>query len=112
MTFTLRKPESEEKYQEEKKNITSCPFCEKKHIHQWEHWKLMPNQYPYDLVAEKHDLLVLNSHNSVPSEEEKKQLDSIKKMKFMNDYHCIIENLPQRQSISGHFHVHLMRYIP
>lgn len=110
--FTLRKPESEERYQKEKKLIAECPFCVGESLHEWEYWKLMPNKYPYDAVAEKHDLLVLNSHEKNARKDELEELESIKKMKFIADYHCLIENFPIRQSVPGHFHVHLIRYIP
>ena len=110
--FTLRKPESEERYQKEKKLIAECPFCVGESLHEWEYWKLMPNKYPYDLVAEKHDLLVLNIHEKNARKDELEELESIKKMKFIADYHCLIENFQIRQSVPGHFHVHLLRYIP
>ncbi len=108
--FTLRKPESEKKYQEEKKSISGCPFCTEEVIHSWKNWSLVPNKYPYDLVASKHDLLILKSHRPEPNKEELAELEEIKKMKFTSEYHCLIENFVQRQSVPGHFHIHIIRY--
>ena len=108
--FTLRKPESEKKYQEEKKSVSVCPFCTEEAIHSWKNWSLVPNRYPYDLVANKHDLLILKAHRSEPNKEELTEFEEIKKMKFTSEYHCLIENFAQRQSVPGHFHIHILRY--
>ena len=110
--FTLRKPESEAIYLEAKKSASGCPLCGREGIHECEYWKLMPNTYPYDAVAEKHDMLVFKHHEQNASKEALEELEAIKKMKFIADYHCLIENFPIRQSVPGHFHVHLIRYIP
>lgn len=109
--FTLRKPESEERYQREKTGVRACPFCKpEKILAEWKYWILLENDYPYDAVSVKHDLLVLKEHKSEVDRNAWIEFDQSKYA--LTDYHCIIENLPQRQSVPGHFHYHLLRYKP
>lgn len=114
--FTLRKQESEAKYQSEREARIAgrCPMCDALTIEDWKYWKIIKNEYPYDLVAEKHDLLVLKEHTPTISRNAWIELNESKYIfEFAPyEYHCIIENLPVRQSVPGHFHYHLIRYKP
>lgn len=49
---------SEENFQKYKKNRK--PLESLKSLNEWEHWRLVRNEYPYDMVFDKHDLLILN----------------------------------------------------
>ena len=112
--FTLRLPESEAKYQAEREARTAgrCPMCEAPVIEEWKYWKIIKNEYPYDLVAEKHDLLVLKEHSDTITRNAWIELNESKYIfEFAPyEYHCVIENMPVRQSVPGHFHYHLIRY--
>lgn len=116
MKFTLRLPESEAKYQVERaaRIAGGCPMCNAPTIEEWKYWKIIRNDYPYDLVAEKHDLLVLKEHTSTISKNAWIEFNE-RKYALQDDpyaYHSIIENLPVRQSFPAHFHYHLIRYKP
>ena len=109
--FTLRKPESEAKYQA-RKRTDECPLCTAPVVEEWKYWRLIRNDYPYDLVAEKHDLLVLKEHSDIITRNAWIELNESKYIfEFAPyEYHCVIENLPVRQSVPGHYHLHLLRY--
>lgn len=74
-------------------------MCEAPTIEEWKYWKIIKNEYPYDLVAEKHDLLVLKEHSDVITRNAWIELNESKYIfEFAPyEYHCIIENLPVRQ---------------
>lgn len=123
MRLSLRLPETEHRYQiylSEDKAIQCC-FCREREffknsaksaiIAEWTHWYLMFNEFPYDQFYQKHDLLFPKRHV------EKGEL-TMNEMKEYNriisnysaDYHQKMENLGDRISQPGHYHIHLLKF--
>jgi len=89
----------------------NCPLCsEKEVICEFTHWKLVRNLYPYDKVAEIHDMIVPKHH--VTEEEltgdEEHELFELKHTFLNENYILLIEALKNSKSIPAHFHLHLI----
>ena len=109
MTRTLRKPETEARYVEHQRNKKSgdCYLCRAKSFREFEFWRLLPNEYPYDRIVKTHHLISLRRHAdenglTVP---EYNELYDIKHT-LRNDYDMLFENTLKRKSIREHFHIH------
>ncbi len=87
-----------------------CPLCDAETITAFTHWRIIPNRYPYDAVAEKHDQLVPRRHTDGNdlTEAELAELKQLKATSLNEAYTFVIEALPSTKSIPGHFHLHLM----
>lgn len=87
-----------------------CPLCEAPTIQEFEYWRIIPNKYPYDAVALKHEQIVPKRHTAGDdlTEEEQAELVTLKKGALNESYTFMIEALPKTKSIPGHFHLHLM----
>lgn len=123
MDITLRTKETQKRYEDYLKTPQSkeCCFCrESRNKKQgrkseittsWKYWELMPNEYPYSLVYKDHHLLFSKRH--VPYEkltiEEIVEYEKIMN-KLRKEYHQLVENLGDRISQKGHYHVHLCRF--
>jgi diadenosine tetraphosphate (Ap4A) HIT family hydrolase len=110
---SLRTPEGKARYQEYQKNKSatdSCPLCNRSEIKKFTYWNITIAEFPYDLIAKTHHLLIPSRHTSEKnlSEEELSELSLIKKT-FVNDsYDLTLENTTKQLSIPGHFHIHLI----
>ena len=119
MTFTLRKPESEKRYQDwKKKNDKNyCPFCNLDLLRkEFKHFIILENRFEYDGLEPKiHHLLATKRHISSKEEmtqEELQELDSIE-WQIENDqfdYDSIQKNVKRKMSIPTHWHKHLIKY--
>ena len=77
-----------------------------------QHWYIARNEYPYDMIAEIHHLLIpfrVFSDAEKMTLEELGELNEIKQ-KIGHDYDCIIENTRRRRSVAAHYHLHLIKY--
>ena len=109
----LRTQECEERY---KKLIVTgyldsgCRLCEAPSLKDFERWKIIRNDFPYDLIAQVHDMIVPKRHvkESNLSEEEKKEYGEIKATYVENEYEFIMEPTLKLKSIPEHFHLHLV----
>ncbi len=87
-----------------------CRLCEKKALKEFKYWKILKNDFPWDLIATKHDILVPKKHAT----EEKlslleiKEFKKIKKNFIEKNYSTIAESTKKHKSIPKHFHVHLI----
>src|SRR3989344_392957 len=103
----LRTQESEERY---KKLIAAgylngaCKLCEAPSIKDFEHWRIIRNDFPYDLIARVHDMIVPKRHvqEGDLSEEEKEEYNEIKTSYVEGAYELIIEPTAKFKSIPGH----------
>lgn len=109
MPITLRKPETEARYEEHQRNKKpgDCYLCRAVSLKEFEFWRLLPNEYPYDRIVKTHHLISLRRHAdenglTVP---EYNELYSIKH-NLRNDYDMLFENTLKRKSIREHFHIH------
>ncbi len=110
---TLRTVESENKYQEYRKNNLSelCPLCIKEPIKKFNHWKIVYNDFPYDRIATVHHMLVPIRHVKEDglNGEELNEMKYIKENHLMNnDYEFIIEATYKVKTVPSHFHLHLI----
>jgi len=114
-----RKKKTLEKYHEYQKikesEKSACDFCHEEPDNKklsFEHWKIIKNIFPYDRIAEYHDLLIPKRHFRKESEmtgEEREDLVFIKTqiLSKQKKYDCVWENFPHVRSVE-HYHVHLL----
>ena len=111
--MSLRTPENQAKY---RKHIqdgglkNGCPLCTHEPLILFQFWKIMPNRYPYDKIAEKHDMLVPLRH-VIESEFTSEEVEELKEIKddYLNaNYEYIIEAAHKNKTIPSHFHLHLL----
>ena len=109
----LRTQESEEKY---KKLIAAgylnggCKLCESPSIKDFRYWRIIRNDFPYDLIAQVHDMIVPRRHvkEHSLSREERTEYAVIKTTYVENNYEFIIEPTVKLKSIPEHFHLHVI----
>lgn len=88
-----------------------CVLCDEEAISVFEHWKIIPNKFPYDLIAKTHHMLIPLRHCIATelTEEEKNELALIKSGYVnVNSYDYILEPVDKNKSIPTHFHLHLI----
>lgn len=98
------------------KHSSSCLLCQKisKETNlNFVHWKILFNDFPYDNIADTHDLLVPIRHFSDESEmteTEKEELLDIKTriLPHLKIYDTMLENFREWRTVD-HFHVHLLK---
>lgn len=84
---------------------SDCPFCSSNK------WKIVPNTFPYDAVAERHDMLVAPRHvnfESLTKDELYDMRQIIQEITASQTYDAILWNTPKNQTVPGHFHIHLI----
>ncbi len=94
-----------------------CDFCDENAVNkQWAftYWKILKNIFPYDLIAEEHDLIVPKRHFKKESEmtaEERSELVYLKthKLSKSKKYDFTWENFAHTRSVE-HYHLHLLRF--
>ncbi len=92
----------------------SCPLCSKTSIIEFNYWRIVNNNFPYDLIAEVHHMILPKQHMKEEglSLEEYRELINIKDNYLNENYTHIIEALPKTKSIPEHFHLHLIKEKP
>lgn len=87
----------------------TCPLCTKPPLHAFIFWKIIPNDFPYDLIAETHHMIIPLRHvvEEKLTEDERSEFLSIKQS-HLQDYTYIIEATRNVKSIPEHFHLHLI----
>lgn len=109
MKITLRLPESEAVYKEERLNNQVRKLSALPSLQEWNYWRLVKNTYPYDRVFMKHDMLVLKRKHAKPTFYEFGELQLILE-KIQNNYDCYLYNFAHLQSVNNHYHIHLLIY--
>jgi len=93
---SLRSLETETKYQGflSRPKEDQCFLCRAKPIIEFEHWKIVENEYPYDGVGTMSHILATKQHKKEEdfTDEEKKELIQIKN-KIKESYDMIIETV-------------------
>lgn len=111
----LRTPKTYNKYQEDIKNglNNTCFFCEESRqrlVKDFEHWRIVENNYPYDAVAEISHLIFPKRHIKIDelNDEEKAEYKTIK-LEYITGmkYDFILEAIA-KTSIPNHTHLHLL----
>ncbi len=110
---SLRTIESENVFQEYRKTHPQndgCIICERQGLKDFKFWKIIPNDFPYDKIAETHHMIVPLRHVTEDglNVEELKELKEIKDTVLHTEYEYIIEATYKKKSIPEHFHLHLI----
>jgi hypothetical protein len=88
----------------------SCALCAKEAVKAFTHWKILENDFPYDLIAKEHFMLVPKRHvlERDLAPDEISELAEIKAGYIDSTYDYIIEATTKNKSIPAHFHIHLI----
>jgi len=104
-----------EKYRQHKASgimERACRLCVATEIMSFEHWKIIKNEFPYDLIAKAHDMIVPKRH---VNEEEltPREWEELHKIKYssLQTYDILMEGTRRTKSIPQHFHIHLIQLI-
>jgi hypothetical protein len=119
VTF-LRTPETEAKYLEQRRLRTEHPELyppfsptEKDAVKIFDHWMIIPNDFPYDAITDQHDMLFTRRPVvfdwDLLTQQELDELHIIKKTYIADTYDVFYENLPRGRTVPGHFHLHLLK---
>ncbi len=109
----LRDPELTNKYRARLDEISkegNCPLCDESALQLFKYWKIVNNEYPYDLIASVHHMVTPLRHVQEGDLllEELDELRSLKEGIINSDYDIIMEPTIKGKSIPGHFHLHLI----
>ena len=109
---SLRTPEGEKAYSDYRATRTEedgCALCDAVVLKTFSHWKVIPNKFPYDRIAGKHNMIIPIRHvvEEELTTEERTEFFEIKD-EVTKGYNWIIEATPSTKSIPEHFHLHLV----
>lgn len=108
----MRSPENEARYQAvlAQRDPAICPLCAIPSRKEFEHWRLVENDFPYDLVASVHHMLIPKRHaiERELSAEEWEEFNRIKHGYANEHYAMMFEGMAGQHSVPSHFHVHLV----
>lgn len=85
-----------------------CAICKGVAVESFTYWKIMANDFPYDKIAQRHDMIVPLRHTATVTPEEIQELEEIKKSYLDSHYNYIMEATHPTKSIPGHYHLHLV----
>jgi diadenosine tetraphosphate (Ap4A) HIT family hydrolase len=87
-----------------------CKLCTKEAVHTFNHWRIIENDFPYDLIATVHHMLIPKRHVTERdlNQEEREELLDIKDTFLATEYEYISEATHKKKTIPGHFHLHVL----
>ncbi len=113
MSDLFRSKEITDKYSEHKRSgkmNDSCALCQAPSLREFKYWRVINNEFPYDLIASVHQMIVPNRH--VTEDElmigESEELKSIKISEELKNFDYFIEANTHKKSIPEHFHIHII----
>ena len=88
----------------------TCRLCELEPIKDFKYWKIITNEYPWDMIAKTHHKITPKRHviYGKLNKKEREEFDKIKESFIEKDYELIVEASTRKKSIPDHFHIHLM----
>lgn len=103
-------------FRQTSKKSTACRFCNEclpEDQYSFKYWKVLHNNFPYDMIASEHDLLIPRRHftNEIEMDaEERAELTLIKTeiLPKIKTYDTILENFMRTRSVK-HYHIHLLK---
>lgn len=122
MKKSLRKPETEARYQEHLKTLPEdyCVFCDKEKMKfenreaDYKYWFVIRNEFEYDAQYKDNFMLVCRRHVESMDEltvaEFKEMMELIRDFSEGGDYDQTILNARPRQSMPKHFHWHICNF--
>jgi len=108
---SLRTLEDEINYGEKKQQGQRVPLHHEPTLRSWKLWRVIDNRFPYSGAFQTHHLLIPKrpvATNEL-NHEEKTELDEILQ-EVSGSYDCYLVNFPSKQSVTNHYHVHLLKY--
>jgi diadenosine tetraphosphate (Ap4A) HIT family hydrolase len=87
-----------------------CVLCTEKPLQTFKHWKILKNNFPYDRIADVHDMIlpIRHSEESEITAEEWAEYQEIKAKVLHDKYEYFIEAVNRKKSVPAHFHIHLI----
>lgn len=85
-----------------------CILCPLEAMQTFQYWKVVPNKYPYDKIAKRHEMIIPLRHTDQAgvTNEEWQELAALKASYIDDNYEFLLEATPHRQSVPAHFHLH------
>jgi hypothetical protein len=110
---TLRTQETKQKYQkfiDEGLLADGCNLCKSPAVVEFKYWRIINNEFPYDLISDVHHMIVTKRHITEDklNTEEKEELQSLKLGYINKEYEFMMEGTNRKKTIPEHFHVHLI----
>lgn len=110
---TLRTKETQDKYDALRASgglEGACHLCTAPAIKTFKFWKVINNEFPYDVIAKTHHMIVPLRHTAEAgiTQEEWYEWGSLKHGEIDRDYDSLIEETDNAKSIPDHFHIHLI----
>ena len=108
----LRSKETSRKYRDHRATGVlerSCPLCDAPEICTFTHWKIISNNFPYDLIAKTHHMIVPRRHTK-ELELSESEMEEFRTIKYtdLQKYDILVEATKNTKSIPAHFHLHLI----
>jgi len=93
------------------KRTVHKPLLEEIRIKEWNNWALIDNEFPYSSAFKVHHMLIPKRvvSNKDLSVVERFEMDEIMD-ELSDEYDCVLVNFKKKQSITEHFHMHLLTY--
>jgi len=112
MLYAFRSEEVAQAYREYQESLpadAACGLCIKPSLKEYDHWRLVVNSFPYDCIAETHNMLIPKRHVTEIglTDEESRELRHIKE-ELHGEYDYFIEAAKRNKSIPAHHHEHLI----
>lgn len=117
MIKVLRSSKVEKSYTKRLKEVKNgsyvFDFLKLPLIKKWQYWILVKNEFPYDKIAKKHDLLVPKRFIADGEEMEDLELNELYDIKteLNEDYDAYYEGTKRNRTVPEHFHIHCIEYI-
>ena len=109
----VRTDETLQRYNEvmsEREGSDVCPLCAVPSIADYTHWRVIPNDFPYDRLAITHHLLIPKRccNDNELTADEHAELINLRDTVLNDSYDSMVVNMPKFTSIKQHFHYHLI----
>jgi len=87
-----------------------CRLCIKPSITEFQNWRIVKNNFPYDAIAQIHDMIQSITHLNEDeiTDEAWDELIYLKRNYLNEHYEFIIEPTLKMKTIPSHFHPHLL----
>lgn len=113
LPMSLRTQAGELRYQDAKNRKALEPLSQVEPIKEWKYWKLIPNQYPYDMAFRRHNMLVPKRQYADRGQMhfiEWQELQIIIRDYIEKHYDVLFDNMQKRRSNTTIYHVHVANY--
>lgn len=87
-----------------------CVLCAVPSLVEYEYWRIVDNEYPYDRIASTHHLLMPKRccDDNDLTVAEHAELIALRDTVLNDQYDCMVVNMPKYTSVKQHFHYHLI----